>query len=145
MSRGTGTLGTVRYEAVATLSDVSEAPYFIPFQQPFAGIPGVFGSIATFNGGDPSHLRQRVPANEYFAQIFLVRAAAHRRSQQVFLRKKLLAQEEETCTDAESSHPHLEVVHLIAIDQSSAYIQIETGTATADSNAVSIGFLGTYT
>ena len=57
----------------------------------------------------------------------------------------MLAQEEETCTDAESSHPHLEVVHLIAIDQSSAYIQVETGTATADSNAVSIGFLGTYT
>lgn len=123
MNRGTGTLGSVKYEAIATLSNVNEEPYLIRFVSPFVGVPGLFGSIATFNGGDPSHLRQRTPVSPSRASIFI---------------------EEESCTDAEVAHPHPEVVHIIAIDQTDPFAQVETGTATSGNTLVTIGYEESY-
>ena len=61
LPKGTGSFGTVQFEAIATQSNVMERPYSIRFRSPFVGVPGLFGSIASFNGGDPSHLRQVTP------------------------------------------------------------------------------------
>ena len=57
MTQGRGAVGGLRYQAIATPAEVTHVPYDVAFQQKFRG-PAIFGSIATFAGSDPAHLRQ---------------------------------------------------------------------------------------
>ena len=82
MTQGRGSVGGLRYQAIATPAEVTHVPYDVAFQQKFRG-PAIFGSIATFGGSDPAHLRQFSPLGNRAAQIFV---------------------EEDTCSDAEQAH-----------------------------------------
>lgn len=133
MSAGRGTVGRLRYEAIATPNAVTHVPYDVAFSQKLRA-PAIFGSIATFNGGDPSHLRQFSPLGNHGAQIFI---------------------EEDTCSDAEQAHT-TEAVHLLVINPTypapppppppppPPADHLEVGTVWADESEVTIDYLGTY-
>ena len=91
---GVGNVGPMWFEAVATANAVTHDAHEVFFSTPFFAPPGLFGSIATFAGNNPSHLRQSSILNTIAASIFV---------------------EEETCSDAELTHMS-EVVHLLAFD-----------------------------
>ena len=80
---GTGTIGGLTYEAIVTPRAVTHVPYDVTFTASFRGTPALFGSMATFAGADPAHLRQFSPVTNRGAQVFV---------------------EEDTCSDAELAH-----------------------------------------
>ena len=64
MSKGTGNLGGLVYEAIVTPNTVTHNPYDVQFSTEFTRMPSIFGNIHTFNGADPSHLRM-IAQEEY--------------------------------------------------------------------------------
>ena len=137
---GTGTIGGLVYEAVSTGDVVTHNAYDQAFTASFADWPGLFGSIASFDGADPSHLRMNGLNTDSNANIFV---------------------EEETCSDAELGHTP-ETVHLIAVDfgaMGATTVVIpppppppvrtapvgETGTIILSHAVETIVFTGTYT
>ena len=61
ISQGVGTIGSLNYEAIVTPDAVTHNPYTVDFTNQFSDPPALFGSIHTFDGPDPSHLRQTSP------------------------------------------------------------------------------------
>ena len=133
MTQGRGSVGGLRYQAIATPAEVTHVPYDVAFQQKFRG-PAIFGSIATFGGSDPAHLRQFSPLGNRAAQIFV---------------------EEDTCSDAEQAHAP-EAVHLLVINPSypappappppppPPADHLEVGTVWADESEVTVEYAGQY-
>jgi hypothetical protein len=133
MSAGVGTVGGLRYEAIATPAAVTHEPYDIDFTQKFHS-PAIFGCIATYNGGDPAHLRQFSPLGNRGAQVFV---------------------EEDTCSDAEQAHA-AESLHVLVINPTypapppppppppPPADHVEVGTVWADESEVTIDYVGQY-
>ena len=83
----------LRYMALNTPNAVTHEPYDVDFSAAgFSEIPAVFGSMLTFNGGDPAALR-RLETTASGSQIFV---------------------EEETCSDDEQYHV-AETISVIAV------------------------------
>ena len=84
MPAGVGAMTGVSYEAILTPDAVTHNPYTVAFTGSFGGAPpAVFGSMQTFDGGDPSHLRLNTSPQVAGVDIFV---------------------EEETCSDSELAH-----------------------------------------
>ena len=56
LSMGTGFFGDLKFEAMS-FDGVTHDVHHASFSSPFTSMPGVFGSIATYRGGDPAALR----------------------------------------------------------------------------------------
>eukprot|EP01046_Picozoa_sp_COSAG06_P006021 COSAG06_NODE_277_length_18559_cov_3291.783207_1_plen_1033_part_10 len=94
MPAGSGSMSGVAYEAIRTPDAVTHEPFTVPFSQSFGGAaPAVFGSMQTFDGGDPSHLRLSSALAASGVDVFV---------------------EEETCSDAELGHTP-ETVGILAV------------------------------
>ena len=94
LPKGSGELGGLNYEAIRTPDAVTHNPYDINFAVSWDAPPPVFGAMQTFDGSDPSHMRQGA-------------AGTTTSGVQVFV-------EEETCTDSEMAHT-TETVGIVAI------------------------------
>jgi hypothetical protein len=72
MAAGTGFAGELLYEAILTDAIVTHEPHdLLLFASDFQANPGIFGSITSFNGIDPSHLRQHEIVTREGARIFI--------------------------------------------------------------------------
>ena len=91
---GTGVVSGSTYEAIVTPDEVTHQPYDVRFTAGFYALPALFGAMHTYDGGDPSHMRQTTPVTMLGATIFV---------------------EEETCTDSELAHT-TETIGLLAIE-----------------------------
>ena len=128
LSAGTGSLNGLSYEAIVTPTAVTHNPYDVNFNNAFGALPGLFSSIHTFNGGDPSHLRMD-GLTTLTATLFV---------------------EEETCSDAELGHV-AEQLSVLAVDVGvsgqaggGSNTLLEIGVAEAAGTAVSISFINDY-
>ena len=129
LTQGTGLIGSLSYEAIVTPDAVTHIPYQVDFSKSFGLPPGFFGSIHTFDGPDPAHLRQTDPVTKLFGKIFV---------------------EEETCSDAELGHT-TEKVSILAIDTGvsgqpgvGSNTLLEVGTAEAAGASVQIKYINDY-
>ena len=91
---GSGTIGSIRYQATTTSPGATEVPYDITFSAGFNAGPRLFGSIATWNGHDSCSLRTD-PTTAAGATVYL---------------------EEETCFDSEVEHPNPESINFFALE-----------------------------
>ena len=121
---GTGVMGGLAYEAVATPDAVTHNPYPVTWTQTFGAAPALFGNMHTYDGPDPAHLRQDTPVTRTGCSVFV---------------------EEETCTDAELAHT-TEVVGLLAVQKGSigSGVIVEVGAASADLTKIKITMTGSY-
>ena len=91
---GAGEFFGLQYEAIKTADAVTHLEYSVAFSSGgFDVVPGILGSIASFDGGDPSHLRMEGLPTRTHANIFI---------------------EEEVCSDQESEHT-TEIVDLLVL------------------------------
>ena len=68
---GVGYAGGLLFEAVLTPTALSNVPLDVMFTAGFTIAPGVFGSIATFAGNNPGHLRQDRTTTTSAARVFI--------------------------------------------------------------------------
>ena len=120
---GSGSLGGLPYEAIATPDAVTHNDYDVTFTQTFGAAPALFAAMHTYDGGDPSHMRLQT----------LTRTGA------------TMFVEEETCTDAELAHT-TETVGVLAVQKGSigSVVSVEVGSASADLTSIRIPITGAY-
>ena len=122
---GSGSLGGIPYEALVTPDQVTHVPYTVTYTQSFDAAPAFFAAMHTFDGGDPSHMRQS----------------------SVTATNAVMWVEEETCTDAELAHT-TETIGVLVIQEGVIAVAgspIEVGMAEADIDSVVIPFANDYT
>ena len=132
IASGMGSIGSLKYEAMITPDSVTHVPFTVAWTQDFAEAPAFFAAMHTFDGGDPSHMRQSsVTATEAVMWV-----------------------EEETCTDAELAHT-TETVGVLVIEEGAGAgvsggddgggpMPIEIGVASADLASVLVPINGAY-
>ena len=125
IASGMGSIGSLKYEAIITPDSVTHVPFTVAWTQDFAEAPAFFAAMHTFDGGDPSHMRQS----------------------SVTATNAVMWVEEETCTDAELAHT-TETIGVLVIQEGVIAVAgspIEVGMAEADIDSVVIPFANAYT
>ena len=59
LSEGENSMGATKFEAIKTPDAVTHNPYTVSYTSTFSAVPAVFGSMQSFDGPHPAHLRPR--------------------------------------------------------------------------------------